>query len=81
MLKQKNGDYYKGGWMRDKRHGKGQQYEAKSKEIYDGQWRDDERNGEGTLFFPNGAEKTGTWKGPHIIGKTAIEKPPPLQKG
>ena len=64
--------------MRDKRHGHGRFQDFKTKDIYEGQWRDDERNGEGILYMPDGTEKKGTWKGMHIISKTANEKPPPV---
>lgn len=41
-----NGDFYKGEWLKDKKHGKGF-YKWENGNTYKGDWRNDKMNGKG----------------------------------
>jgi len=42
----RNGDFYKGEWLKDKKHGKGF-YKWENGNTYKGDWRNDKMNGKG----------------------------------
>jgi hypothetical protein len=54
-----NGDYYKGDWKYNKRHGRGIVISFDSK--YDGEWKDDTFHGHGIKTYPNGSKYDGEW--------------------
>uniref|UniRef100_A0AAY4DFZ9 MORN repeat-containing protein 3 n=1 Tax=Denticeps clupeoides TaxID=299321 RepID=A0AAY4DFZ9_9TELE len=59
-----NGDFYKGTWMNNKRHGVGVQFWKKYGLEYAGDWQNDKRHGVGTLN-----KYMGEWKNDLKDGK------------
>ncbi|KAA6401525.1 MAG: putative 2-isopropylmalate synthase [Streblomastix strix] len=61
-------DVYVGGWMSDKRHGRGICDYANGNR-YEGEWAYDQRHGTGTLFLTSGSRYQGQWVRDEIHGK------------
>lgn len=59
-VKYPNGDYYNGGWKKDKPHGKGKMM-YNNGDIYEGEWAKGLMNGKGKMMYNNGAIYEGEW--------------------
>lgn len=57
----RNGDFYKGEWIKDKKQGKGF-YKWRNGNTYKGDWKNDQMNGRGEFVSPNAKTIVGMWK-------------------
>ncbi|KAL4427200.1 hypothetical protein ABPG74_013404 [Tetrahymena malaccensis] len=66
--KNSNGDYYKGEWLKDKKHGKGY-YKWATGDSYKGDWRNDKMNGKGIFISRTGQTFSGMWNDNKLVAK------------
>jgi len=59
-MKNKDGSYYRGGWLHNKRHGQGLLYFVNG-DIYSGEWEKGQKHGVGSYRFATGGEYRGQW--------------------
>jgi len=56
-----DGDIFRGGYRKGKRHGHGV-YTHSNGDRYEGSYQDDERHGKGVIYFATGDVQQGVWE-------------------